>query len=86
MGNVFSSDFFYSPEPHIMDTLERMGILGVEMELAGLYAVAAENQVRALGLLSVSDHIRRGIHLSAEERRTRFQAMIEIALDTALRC
>ncbi|HVP39426.1 MAG TPA: purine-nucleoside phosphorylase [Candidatus Saccharimonadales bacterium] len=85
VGGVFSSDFFYTPQPQVFDVLEKMGILGVEMEVAGLYGVAAEHGVRALGILTVSDHIRREEHLSAEERRTSFDAMIQIALETAHR-
>jgi len=84
VGNVFSSDFFYTPQPQMFDVMEKMGILGVEMEAAGLYGVAAEHGARALAMLTVSDHIRRGEHLSADERRTSFDAMIGIALDTAI--
>lgn len=84
VGNVFSSDLFYSPQPQMFDVLERMGIVGLEMEAAGLYAVAAEHGARALALLTVSDHIRRGEHLTADERRTTFESMIQIALDTAV--
>jgi purine-nucleoside phosphorylase len=39
--------------------------------------------VRALAILTVSDHIRRGEHLSSEERRTSFDAMIRVALAAA---
>ncbi|APR76130.1 Purine nucleoside phosphorylase [Minicystis rosea] len=85
VGNVFSSDLFYTPEPQAFDVMERMGILGVEMEVAGLYGVAAEHGARALGILTVSDHIRRGEHLSAEERQTTFDEMIALALETAHR-
>jgi purine-nucleoside phosphorylase len=81
VGNVFSSDLFYSPQVQAFDVMEKMGILGVEMEAAGLYGVAAEYGVHALTLLTVSDHIRRGEHLSSDERRTTFDAMIRIALD-----
>lgn len=84
IGNVFSSDLFYSPQTAMFDAIERMGILGVEMEAAGLYGVAAEHGVRALTILTVSDHIRRHEHLSADERRTTFDAMIGIALDAAI--
>jgi purine-nucleoside phosphorylase len=83
VGNVFSSDFFYSPQPEVFDAVERLGILGVEMESAGLYGVAAEHGARALSLLSVSDHLRRNEHLDPEERRISFQSMIRIALETA---
>ena len=82
VGNVFSSDLFYSPQTQAFDVMEKMGILGVEMEAAGLYGVAAEHGVRALTILTVSDHIRRDEHLSSDERRTTFDAMIRIALDT----
>lgn len=84
VGNVFSSDFFYSPQPQMFDVMEAMRILAVEMELAGLYGVAAENGVRALGLLTVSDHIRRKEHLSPEQRQTGFDEMITVALETAI--
>ena len=85
VGNVFSSDFFYSPQPQIFDVLESMRILAVEMEIAGLYGVAAEHGARALGILTVSDHLRRNEHLSTTERESGFDAMIEIALETAFR-
>lgn len=84
VGSVLSSDFFYSPQPHIYDAAEKLGMLAVEMELAGFYAVAAEHRVSALGLLTVSDHIRRQEHLSSDERRTSFDAMTRIALETAV--
>ncbi len=84
VGNVFSADLFYSPEEAMFDVMERHGILGVEMEAAGLYGVAAAEGARALAILTVSDHIRRGEHLSPEERRSSFDQMIGIALRTAV--
>lgn len=84
VGNVFSSDLFYHPQAQLNDQLEKLGILGIEMEAAGLYGLAAEYGVRALTLLTVSDHIRRGEKMSADERRTSFDAMIRVALDTAI--
>jgi purine-nucleoside phosphorylase len=85
IGNVFSSDLFYSPEVGLLDALDRMRILALEMEVAGLYGVAAEHGVRALGILTVSDHVRRDEHLSSEDRQRTFDAMTEIALETAHR-
>jgi len=84
VGGVFSSDFFYTPQPEIFDKVQQLGLLGVEMEAAGFYGVAAEFGAKALVLLTVSDHIRRSEHLSSEARRSSFDAMIRIALDTAL--
>ena len=84
VGNVFSSDLFYHPQAQLNDQLEKLGVLGVEMEAAGLYGLAAEHGVRALTLLTVSDHIRRKEMMSPEQRRTSFDAMIGIALDAAI--
>jgi purine-nucleoside phosphorylase len=84
VGNVFSTDFFYTPQPEIYEVGEKMGVLAVEMEVAGLYGLAAEHGARALGILTVSDHIRRDEHLSPEERQSTFNAMIAIALETAI--
>ena len=39
-------------------TMEKYGILAVEMEAAGLYGVAAEYGKKALTVLTVSDHIK----------------------------
>ena len=84
VGSVFTSDLFYHPQEALNATLARMGILAVEMEIAGLYGVAAEFGARALGLLTVSDHILTGEHLSPEDRQTTFDEMIEVALDVAV--
>jgi purine-nucleoside phosphorylase len=85
VGNVMSTDFFYHPQDNLLDVAEKMGILALEMEVAGLYGVAAEYGARALGILTVSDHIRRKEHLSSEARQTSFDSMMRLALETALR-
>lgn len=85
VGSVFTSDLFYHSQGNqLNEVLERMGILAVEMEVAGLYGVAAEYGARALALLTVSDHIRTGAKLTPEERQTTFDEMIELALDVAV--
>lgn len=83
VGNIFSADLFYTPQPQMFDIMEKVGILAVEMEAAGLYGVAAEFGARALTLLTVSDHLRTNEHLSPDERQTSFNEMIEIALEVA---
>lgn len=85
IGNVMSTDFFYHPQTNLLDVAEKMGILALEMEVAGLYGVAAEYGARALGMLTVSDHLRRDEHLSSAERQTTFDTMIRLALETAAR-
>ncbi|MGL4473793.1 MAG: purine-nucleoside phosphorylase [Shewanella sp.] len=84
VGNVFSADLFYTPNPSMFDTMEKMGILGVEMEAAGLYGVAHEFGARALCVVTVSDHIRTGEATTSDERQTSFNEMIEMTLEAVL--
>lgn len=84
IGNLFSADLFYTPDTEMFDVMERYKILGVEMEAAGLYGVAAEFGAKALAICTVTDHIRRGEKLSGEERQTSLNEGIELALNTAL--
>ncbi|MFY0580550.1 purine-nucleoside phosphorylase [Cystobacter fuscus] len=85
VGSVFTSDLFYTPEGELAKNAlyARMGMLAVEMEVAGLYGVAAEHGARALGLLTVSDHLLTREALSAADRQSSFDEMIELALDVA---
>ena len=84
VGNVFSADLFYTPDPQMFDVMEKMGILGVEMEAAGLYGVAHELGAKALCVVTVSDHIRTGEKTTSDERQTTFSDMIIMTLDAAL--
>lgn len=84
VGNLFSSDLFYTPDVEMFDVMEKYGILGVEMEAAGIYGVAAEYGAKALSICTVSDHIRTGEQTSPEERQLTFNEMIEIALESVL--
>ncbi|MBA6383194.1 purine-nucleoside phosphorylase [Colwellia sp. BRX10-9] len=84
VGNVFSADLFYVPEFEVFAKLEQYGILAVEMEAAGLYGVAAELGKKALCLLTVSDHIKTGEKMSAEDRQLKFGEMIEVTLESIL--
>jgi purine-nucleoside phosphorylase len=53
------------------------------MEAAELYTLAARYDVRALAVLTISDHILTHEALPAADRETGFGAMIEIALEAA---
>lgn len=64
----------------MFDVMEKYGILGVEMEAAGIYGVAAEFKAKALTICTVSDHIRTHEQTSAEERQLTFNEMIEIGV------
>jgi purine-nucleoside phosphorylase len=84
VGNIFTADLFYTPQPEMFSTMEKYGILAVEMEAAGLYGVAAEDGKKALTALTVSDHIKTGDQTTAEERETTFKDMMELTLESIL--
>ena len=84
VGNIHSADLFYNPNPAAFDIMDRMGVLAVEMEAAGIYAAAAERRARALTILTVSDHVRTGESTSSDERERGFDAMAKIALEGLL--
>lgn len=84
VGNLFSADLFYNPEPSMFDIMEKYGVLGVEMEAAGLYGVCAEFGAQGLAICTVSDHIRTGEALPPEDRQSTFNEMVEVALNSLL--
>tara|TARA_B110000263_G_scaffold85883_1_gene74990 strand:+ start:56 stop:754 length:699 start_codon:yes stop_codon:yes gene_type:complete len=82
VGNLFSADLFYTPDPDMFATLAKYNILGVEMEAAGIFPLAAEHGAEALAICTVSDDITTGDALSSDERATTFDEMITVALET----
>ena len=84
VGNIFSADLFYTPDPDMFQTLAKYNVYGVEMEAAGIYPIAAEHGVEALAICTVSDDIPSGAALSSDERATTFDEMINVALATAI--
>lgn len=85
VGNLLSSDIFYNANPESSKKWQKMGVLGVEMEAAGLYMNAAFAGKKALAICTVSDHIITGESLGSEERERSFTDMMEIALNTAIK-
>lgn len=83
VGNIYSSDVFYDERPDLNEIMIRHGILGVEMEAAELYNVAARHGCRALAVLTVSDHLLTHEALPSSERESSFGDMVEIALQAA---
>lgn len=79
-GNVLSSDEFYEDDPEAYKKWADFGVLCVEMETAGLYTIAAKHKVNALSILTISDSLVTGEHLSSVDRETSFTKMVEIAL------
>ncbi|ANP37755.1 purine nucleoside phosphorylase [Phaeobacter gallaeciensis] len=83
VGGIYSSDTFYDERPDLNEQMVRHGILGVEMEAAELYTLAARYGCRALAVLTVSDHLQTGEALPSDQRERSFGDMVEIALEAA---
>ncbi|MDR1448641.1 MAG: DeoD-type purine-nucleoside phosphorylase [Propionibacteriaceae bacterium] len=83
-GAIISSDHFYFKIPGQLEAMAAHGVLGVEMEAACLYGVAAEHGKGALAVLTVSDHLtKQGADMTAEERETVFQGALSLAVAAA---
>lgn len=86
VGMIMSNDHFYlkHPDPDWLQKLAQYRVLGVEMEAAGLYGVANEFGKQALTVLTVSDHLLdHSGDMSAEDRETRFQGALKLAVAAA---
>ena len=83
VGNLLSSDVFYSDDPTANARWAKMGILAVEMEAAALYMNAARLGKNALAICTVSNHLLTGEETTPEERQNSFSQMIELALELA---
>ena len=84
VGSVLSSDLFYDNTDVSAKLWADYGVLAIEMETAELYTLAARYRVEALSILTISDHIFKGVETSPKEREESFTEMMEIALELAL--
>lgn len=84
VGKILSSDSFYSYDPNQWKLWAQFGVIGVEMEAAELYTLAAQHGVEALAVLTVSDHLVTGGDTTSEERERTFGAMVGVGLAAAL--
>lgn len=85
VGNILSSDTFYSDDENANAGWMKMGVLAVEMEAAGLYMTAARLKKNALAICTISDSLITGEALPPLERQNTFTQMMEIALRTAVK-
>lgn len=85
VGGLVSSDTFYGGDPiERYRVLTEHGVLGVEMEAATLYTLAARSGARALAVCGMSDCLITGKEISAKEREASLEAMAELALTIAV--
>ncbi|MGN0526634.1 MAG: purine-nucleoside phosphorylase [Acutalibacteraceae bacterium] len=83
VGNLLSSDTFYSDDTEASGKWQALGVMAVEMEAASLYLNALRAGKKALAMCTISDHLLTGENTTAEERQTSFTQMMKIALNTA---
>ncbi len=85
IGNMLSSDIFYHQEPGLegYGRLPGHGVLGVEMESAALYTLAARFGAKALTVCTMTDCLVTGAQIDAEARQTSLRDMVALALDVA---
>jgi purine-nucleoside phosphorylase len=84
VGKILSSDSFYTEDPEQWKLWAKFGVIGVEMEAAELYTLAAKYGVEALCVLTVSDHLVTGEATTSAERETTFKSMLEVGLEAVL--
>jgi purine-nucleoside phosphorylase len=84
-GNMLSSDIFYHEDGFAgYDKLPAHGVIGVEMEAAVLYTLAARFGVKALAVCTMTDCLITHAELSAEDRQSSLKDMVALALDVAV--
>ncbi|MEV0899767.1 purine-nucleoside phosphorylase [Actinoplanes sp. NPDC049802] len=84
VGPILAADAFYTDRPDLYDALADYGVLAVEMESAAIYTIAARYGAKALTILTVSDHIKRGEAMESAQREQGFSNMVKIGLNTAI--
>lgn len=87
VGPIVTSGVFYDPDPDTFDRWRRLGHLGVEMEAAMLYTVAAVKGIDALAIMTVSDILAPDadpVRISDEQLRAGVDRMMEISCRVAV--
>lgn len=85
IGNILSTDLYYADhDPEEWKMWAASGVLAVEMETAELYTLAARASRRALSILTVSDVLPTHQAMTAEERETSYERMVQLALKAVL--
>lgn len=85
VGNVLSSDVFYSNYFEKNIELGKWGVKAVEMEAAALYYLAAQYHVDALAIMTISDSlVNPDEDTTAEERQNTFTDMMKVGLETLI--
>lgn len=87
VGPVVTSGLFYDPDPGTFARWKRLGHVGVEMEAAMMYTIAAVKGVEALGIMTVSDMLgEQGetVRISDEDLKAGVDRMMRISCAVAV--
>jgi DeoD family purine-nucleoside phosphorylase len=86
VGPIVSTGVFYDPEPASVPSWKRLGHLGIEMEAAMLYTIAAVKRVEALAMMTVSDLVGADTseRIDDDELRRGVDAMMRVACRVAV--
>lgn len=81
VGNILTSDTFYTEDVNQNSLWSKMGIIGIEMETAALYLNAMNLNKKALSICTISDIPDKNIAMTSDERLNGVDKMIRIALE-----
>jgi len=87
VGPIVTSGLFYDPDPNTFARWKRLGHVGVEMEAAMMYTVAAVHGIEALAMMTVSDLLADDgstERISDEDLKLGVDAMMRIACRVAV--
>lgn len=84
VGNVLSTDCFYSDSSVTWKKWAEFGVLAVEMETNALYSLAAKYDANALSILTISDSLVTGEAIPMIDRQNTLENMAKLALETAV--
>lgn len=83
-GTVHSSDIFYRKNPALPEIASKHHCMAVEMEAFSLFANAQLLNKMAATLLTISDVIPTGEHISPEDRERSLAPMMTLALESSI--
>ncbi len=87
VGPIVTSGLFYDPDPTTFAKWKSTGHVGVEMEAAMMYTVAATHGIEALAMMTVSDVLGTDgstVRISDEELKRGVDTMMHIACRVAV--
>jgi len=87
VGPIVTSGLFYDPDPTAFARWKRLGHMGVEMEAAMMYTIAATKGIEALALMTVSDLLGEtgdSVRISDAELKAGVDTMMRVACEVAV--